>query len=355
MKLGLIGLQNTGKTTIFNALSKQQAEVAAYASTKTEPNLAVVEVQDERITTLSSMYNPKKTIYATIELIDFIGLSQGSAKDGAFSSTAMSLMKNTDAIGIVLRNFDSDFDGEPTPVDDFEMLANELILSDLIIVESRIEKLELGFKRGQKTAELQFEHKVMEKFKQQLEDLKPLRELELAEDEEKAVRGFQFLSQKQLMVILNSSDENFNNSQKIIDELSKQAYTVEFVGNFEMELAAMDDEEAAEFMEDMGITESASLRLTKAAYEMLGYISFFTVGKDEVRAWTIKNGSNAQTAAGAIHSDLARGFIRAECYSYDDILEHGSEKALREKGLFRLEGKTYIVKDGDILSIRFNV
>ncbi len=355
MKIGIIGMANSGKTTIFNALSGQEAEVTSYANTKTEPNLAVVEVADNRITQLSALYEPKKTIYANIELIDFAGLSAGSAKSGLFSPEAMTLIKNTDAMAIVLQNFTDELDERANIKADCASLNEELILTDLIIAEKRLEKIKLSYKRGQKTPALQIEEKAIEKIIACLEDSQAIRSLDFPVEEAKAIRGFQFLSQKPLMIIINSDEDSFGNAGELIESLAVYGKVIEFAGKFEMELSRLDAEEAQMFMEDMGINGSAKERLTLAAYELLGYISFFTVGKDEVRAWTIRKNSNAVVAAGAIHSDLARGFIRAECYGYDDIMEHGSEKILKEKGLFRLEGKTYLVQDGDILSIRFNV
>jgi hypothetical protein len=183
----------------------------------------------------------------------------------------------------------------------------------------------------------------------------PIRDLQLTADEEKSIRGFQFITQKPLMVILNSDENNFGENQDMLDKLNQNYRAIEFAGNFEMELSRLDNEEAAAFMEDMGISSSARERLTLFSYDMLGLISFFTVGKDEVRAWTIEKGDDAVTAAGKIHSDLARGFIRAECFNYQDLMEFGSEKAIKEHGKMRLEGKNYIVEDGDILNIRFSV
>ena len=359
MKIGIIGLQNSGKSTIFSALTGLDVEIGAYSTGKIDPNLGVVQVLDDRITKLSEMYQPKKTIYATIEFIDFAGMS-GNAKGGeVFSGSSISLIKNTDAIALVVRNFQDDMIadsmGEHNPMADIENVESELILSDLIIAEKRLEKIELGKKRGIKSTALQIEETALRKIIEHLEENNPIRTLELSDDEEKEIRGFQFISQKPLMIILNSDENNFGSNSDLMTEISKHYKVEEFAGKFEMELSAMEEDEAAMFMEDMNINESAKDRLSRAAYELLGYISFFTVGKDEVRAWTMTKGGNAVEAAGKIHSDLARGFIRAECFSYDDLINLGSEKALREKGLFRLEGKEYIVKDGDILNIRFSV
>lgn len=356
MKIGILGLPNSGKTTIFNALTQSKAEVSAYGGAKVEPNRAVVTVNDERVDHLSRLFKPKKSIYGTIELIDFVGLSEGLAKDGGFSGSATALMRNTDALALVVRNFPDPLLGMPQPRGDMEKMNEEILLSDLIIAEGRLEKIQTGFKRGQKTPELEREQRVLSTVHDQLNQGRPIRDLALGEDEMKVIRGFQFLTLKSCLVVLNSDEETFGKNQEILEEMGRHEAVIEFAGTFEMDLSQLDDdEEVLLFMEDMGMAESARDRLTRAAFEMLGYISFFTVGSDEVRAWSIKKESTALEAAGAIHTDLARGFIRAECFSFEDLMAYGSEKGIREKGLFRLEGKDYIVQDGDILSIRFNV
>jgi len=356
MKIGLIGLSNSGKTTIFNALTKSEAPVSTYTNAKAEPNLAVVPVVDERISSLSKMYKPKKTTYATVEITDFGGITEDSARNGLFSSSSMGLIKNTDALALVVRNFNDDLMGAPTPLQDLEQIDLELLLSDLVITEKRLERIKWYYKRGQKTSTLLQEEKTLQKILEQLNNNQPARDLKLAEDEEKSIRGFQFFTRKPLMVILNSDETNFGKNQDLLSEITGEYKAIEFVGNFEMELSRLnDDKEVEMFMKDMGIQESARDRLTQMAYEILGYLSFFTVGSDEVRAWNICKGMTAVEAAGVIHTDLARGFIRAECFSYDDLMECGSEKKIRDKGRFRLEGKDYIVRDGDILAIRFNV
>jgi ribosome-binding ATPase len=356
MKIGLIGLTNSGKTTIFNALTKLQAEVTAYASTKAEPNLAVVNVGDARVDKLVDIYKPKKTVYATVEMMDFVGLSAGAAKDGAFSGNALQTMKNADALALVVRNFHDDLMGDATPLEDAKKIAEELLLADLILAETRIERIEKGARTNAKTVTSHIEEAALRKIVSQLNEMKPLRDMDLTPDEVKAVRGFQFLTHKPLMLVLNSDDAHFGKNAALLQSLNSIAGAMEFAGNFEMELSRLDNQDEIKmFMDDMGITESAHDRLTQMAYEALGYISFFTVGPDEVRAWNIHRGDKALDAAGTIHTDLARGFIRAECFHYDDLIELGSEKALKDHGRMRLEGKEYAVKDGDILNIRFNV
>ncbi len=358
MKIGLIGLPNSGKTTIFNALTGLDAEITSYSNQKTEPNLGIVEVMDKRVSILAEIYKPEKIIHATIEYIDFVGLSASSGKE-ILSGTLLTFAKLTDALAIVIRNFDDKILnqtlGKPDPLVDIDKINTELIISDLIIAEKRLEKIELSLKRGIKENKLIIELKAVKKAIESLNKEIPIRDIEFPSDEEKAIRGFQFLSQKPLMIILNSDEKNFRHNSELLEKIRSNYMVMEFAGNFEMELSKLTLEEQQDFMVDMNIKESARDRLTKFSYELLGYISFFTIGKDEVRAWTIVKGENAVDASGKVHSDLARGFIRAECFLYEDLIRLGSEKVLREKGLFRLEGKNYIVKDGDILNIRFSV
>ncbi len=357
MKLGILGLSNSGKTTIFNALTGQNIETASFTSGKFEPNLGLVNVIDERITKLSEIYNPKKTVYANIEYIDFAGLSGN--ENGGFPNNLLALLKTTDAIALVVRNFENEIItgilGVPDVLNDIEKIKSELVISDLIIAEKRLQNIELSEKRGIKDQSLLIEKNAIIKILDGLNAEIPVRNLEFSKEEKKAIKGFQFITQKPILVIVNSDETNFGNNGELLKEIEKQSKVAEFAGNFEVELNNLSEEDAKEFMSDIGISESAQNRITKLSYELLGYVSFFTVGTDEVRAWTIQNGDNAVDAAGTIHSDLARGFIRAECFSYEDLVNVGNEKKIREKGLFRLEGKNYLVKDGDILNIRFSV
>ncbi|MCK9273877.1 MAG: redox-regulated ATPase YchF [Syntrophales bacterium] len=356
MKIGLFGLPNSGKTTIFNALTQSDAEVTAYAKAKAAPNIAVITVADERVDRLAEFYSPKKITYPTIEIVDFAGFSEGSAKKGGFSGDQLTAFKSLDAFALVVRNFRDDLTGDPTPLKDLETIETEFILADLIAVESRLEKIRWSCKRGKKTAELEAEERVLKKIEIQLNDTRPIRELAFDGSEKKIISGFQYLSKKPSLVILNSSESAFGKNSGLLGEISEKWRVIEFAGTFEMELSKLSDaEEAMLFMKDMKISDSARDRLTQCSYETLGYISFLTVGADEVRAWTIQQGATAVDAAGSIHSDLARGFIRAECFSYKDFIECGSEKAVKDQGRFRLEGKEYTVNDGDILSIRFSV
>ncbi len=358
MNIGLIGLPKSGKTTIFNALTGQSAEVAEYASGKVEPNVAVVDVLDARVDRLSAMYNPKKTIHAVIEIIDFVGVAQAAEKGGLFSGEGMALVKNADALVVVLRNFRNEtLDGaygEPDPLRDLEDIDTELLLSDQIVAERRLERIRADHSRGRKTPQSQAEEKLMGRIAEALDAGRPVRDLEFNPDDLRLIQGYRFLTAKAVLVILNSGDDTYGSNAELTGEIAKRHAVIEFAGNFEMELSRLDEADMAAFMADMGITESARARLTKFAYDMLGYISFFTVGEDEVRAWTIRQGETAVEAAGTIHTDLAKGFIRAEVFSCDDLINAGSEKGVKDKGLFRLEGKEYVVKDGDIVHIRFN-
>ncbi|HNY64035.1 MAG TPA: DUF933 domain-containing protein [Deltaproteobacteria bacterium] len=358
MKIGLIGLEKSGKTTIFNALTGSHIETNAFASTKNEPNVAVVQVADPRVERLVSMYQPRKTTYASIECMDFGGFASGEDKKEIFSPGELALVKNADALALVLRNFSHEMLdgllGEPDPVRDRDTILTELILSDLILAETRLERIDHFIKRGASTPDMELERKALLKISEALNRNETISSLGMTAEELKPVRGFRFLTEKPLLIILNSDEDRFGRSRELLGELEQGFRAIEFAGRFEMELSGLDADEAREFMEDMKIPASAKDRLSMLAYEVLGYITFFTVGADEVKAWTIRKGGTAVDAAGAIHSDLARGFIRAECFSYDDLVGLGSEKALRDKGLFRLEGKGYLVNDGDIMSIRFN-
>lgn len=358
MKIALIGPPKSGKTTIFNALTGQSIEVDKYAPATTEPNIGIVQVTDERITHLSELYKPKKTIYAHIEFQDFPGIFAKHSDEP--ESAIFSGIKSCEAFALVLRAFaDEELDqlyGDQDPLKVISHFEDEMILSDMVVAERRLEKIELGYKRGVRTPAVQIEEKALRRILEHLQENKCIRELELPPEEEKAVRGFQFFSSKPLLVLLNCRENEFKTELEAFKEIASRGYLVQQIaGKFEQELSLLEEDEAALFMTDLGIQHSIKDRITMLCYELLGLISFFTVGEDEVRAWTITKGTNAVNASGKIHSDLARGFIRAECFSYEAIIEHGSEKHLKEKGLFRLEGKEYVVQDGDILSIRFNV
>ncbi|HEX9698696.1 MAG TPA: DUF933 domain-containing protein [Acidobacteriota bacterium] len=356
MELALIGLPNSGKTTVFNAVTRAGVEVTPYANPKAEPNVAVVDVEDERVERLAEMYQPKKVVHATVTFVDFVGVARRGGEGGEiFSASTMGLVKNADALAYVVRNFGGAGEGEPTPLRDVERLDEELLLADLIVVEKRLERIDAAEKKGIATHEVKLQGKALRRIHAQLEAGGAARDLALTADEEAAVRGFQLLTQKPVLVIVNSSDSQFGNNQELLDQIAARHRVIEFAGAFEMELARLDDDEAKAFLEDIGIAGSARSRLTRLAHQVVGYITFFTVGPKEVHAWNIRRGDTAVDAAGAVHTDLARGFIRAERFTYDDLMTQGSEKAVKEAGLFHLEGKVYVVQDGDILNIRFSV
>jgi GTP-binding protein YchF len=359
MNISLIGLPKAGKTTIFNALTGAEAPVAAYTSQKEEPNVAVVKVLDHRVGQLSKMYNPKKTVHAAIQLTDPTGTDGSDPSGGPFSAEILALLRKADALATVIRNFRDESLEEtmdrPDPQQDLETIETELLLSDQIIVERRLERIESDYRRGLRSTQSQAEEKLLRTLLAELENGVPIRSLELTPVQKKTISGFRFLTEKPLLLILNTAEESYGKSGPLLEQLGHNHDIIEFAGSFEMELSRLEPEEAAAFLADLGIEESARARLTTFAYRALGYISFFTVGEDEVRAWKILDGEKAVAAAGVIHSDLARGFIRAERFSFNDLITCGSERELKGEGLIRLEGKEYVVKDGDILSIRFSV
>ena len=355
MKIGFIGLPKSGKTTLFNALTGSSAAVSAFSTGRVGSNLASVKVGDERVEKLAAIYRPKRQVYPTIDIVDLAGINEGDGRADAFSGELMKLARTVEALAIVLRNFKSDLLGEPHPLEDLKKIEEELLLGDLIIAEKRLEKIANNTRKGILTPAQKLEEQTLRLIVEALNNGQPARQLELDQNQELAIRCFQFLTRKPAIVILNSDETSFGKNKDLLDEISQKYRAVEFAGQFELELSQLDQESARAFMEDMGIKESARDRLTALAYEALGYISFFTVGEDEVRAWNIRRGATALEAAATIHTDLARGFIAAECFHYNDLMEAGSDQAVRSNGHFKLVGKDYVVRDGDILSIRFNV
>ena len=350
MKIGIIGLSCSGKTTIFNALTGQSAETSAFSGAKREPNLAEVNVPDERLYKLSSMYNPKKTTPAKIQYVDIAGsVSSKDEKKQNELDELLNLLRPADALLHVVRNFE--LAGQaPEPQKDFEALESELILTDLITVEKRLERLEKESKKGKKPDPEEYE--LLKKAKDLLDKGIALRgDKEICSS--KKLRGFTFLSAKPTIVVLNTGDDIEIGTTKL--ELPSPIGFVEIKGKLEMEIMQLDPEDAEIFRNDLGLDEPATTKLIQKSYELLGLISFFTVGEDEVRAWTITQGTKAQKAAGVIHSDIEKGFIRAEVVSYDDLINAGSYHNAQKQGKVRLEGKDYIVQDGDVIQFRFNV
>lgn len=360
MKIAIIGLSNSGKTTVFNALTGLNIEATVYATVSGEPNLGVVKVPDARIDRLSEIFRPKKTTNAVVEYIDYIGLTKGDVKQ---NRKVFDLIKDVEAIVHVVRAFDDESVvhplGNTDPSRDIETLELELIFGDLDLVEKRLERMdEAQKKRGKKPDES--EKKLLLKCKESLMKETALRDVEFNEEELKAMRALQFMSTIPKMIVLNIGEKDLesdhvNDLRSSINERYQSIPALTLCGKIEMEIAQLPPEEKGLFLEELGIDEPASNKLIKTCYQMLGLISFLTVGEDEVRAWTIRKGTDAVNAAGKVHSDISRGFIRAEVVSYADFIALGNMHAAKEKGLLRLEGKTYEVEDGDIINFRFNV
>ena len=363
MQIGIIGLPNSSKTTIFNALTRGQIETAAYSSGKLEVHTAMVDVPDERVDTLSKMFKPKKTIRAQVQYNDIAGLARGIGEKGGIDGTLLNQIAQNDALLHVIRAFDDEnvphIEGSVDPRRDLEILDTELILSDLAVVERRIERIaaQLG-KRGGTPADrdaLAKELALMQRFKPLLEEAKPLRDTEISPDEARILKNLALVTHKPQLVVLNTGDRAVTDPSQILKSEHHKTVVVALQGRLEMELAQMSPEDALEFLKEYGIVEPGLAKMIRLSYALLGLQSFFTVGEDEVRAWTIPVGAPAVDAAGVIHTDLARGFIRAEVISYADMIAAGDMAEARKRGTLRLEGKEYVVKDGDILSIRFNV
>jgi ribosome-binding ATPase len=359
MRLGIIGLPNSGKTTIFNALTKQNLATGAATSGQFEVHTAIVNVPDARVDKLKAMYNPKKTAYTTVTYADIGGLDKGIS-EGGLKGQFRNELAQVDGFLHVVRAFTDDTVPHPyetvDPQRDVESLDSEFLLADLVVVESRIEKLqsELRVKGKNVDKAVPAQMELMERFKAQLEAEKPLSELELTEDELKGIRGYGFMTLKPVLVVVNQGEQ-----AKDVNTLLKyerpNSSVVGLQGKIEAELAQLDSDDAQMFMEEYGITELSAAKVIRLSYELLAIQSFFTVGEDEVRAWSVAIGATAPEAAGAIHSDLQKGFIRAEVMKYDDLIAAGSEAAMKATGKLRLEGKEYIVKDGDIVHIRHNM
>ncbi len=365
LTLGIIGFPKSGKTTVFNTLTRSNAETSAYGSNQT-PNIGSVKVPDKRLDRLTEMFNPKKTTPATVEYTDVAGMAKGAAQTGALPG--MNLIQKVDALVHVVRAFDDPNlphpEGSVNPIRDLQTMDLELAFSDLAVIEKRLPRLDESIKKIKTGPEREaqiFEKEVLEKLNEALGNDIPLRDVELSEEELKAVRGYQFLTLKPLMTIFNLGEERAGEAEKLLAEGKAAAgghksTAIETLrGKIEMEISQLDEEEATEFMQELGITESGLSKIIHASYELLGLMSFLTAGEDEVRAWTIKRGTPALKAAGEIHSDIERGFIRAEIVSYDDLIKVGSFPEAKKHGLYRSEGKTYLMQDGDIVNFLFNV
>ena len=357
MKTGIIGLPQVGKTSLFQILTK--VEVAHGAHNPREAHLGIAKVPDDRLDRLAALYNPKKLVHATIEYSDVAAIGAEALKESGYANT----LRAMDALAHVVRAFDDPaipHVGENDPLRDIKNVDFDLVVSDLGQVEKRLERLQKDLKKG-KTAELERENDLILRCKAHLETEKPLRELELNAEDKKRIRGLMFLSQKPILYVVNVNESSTlgKDLEAAVEKygLSEVAQrpnagATAICGKVEAELAAMSDADAADFLSSYGLTESGLTRLIRKTYELLGLISFFTVGEDECRAWTTERNSRAQNAAGVIHSDLEKHFIRAEVIHWDKLLEAGSEANAKAKGQLRLEGKEYIVQDGDVMHIR---
>lgn len=363
MKIGITGLANSGKSTIFNSLTGLGVATPAFAASGGEPVLGMAQVPDSRIDRLSEIFKPKKTIYSTVQFVDFLGLTKGDQKQ---NRSVCEFIKDADALVHVVRAFEDDsvvhpFGAGVDPVRDAGVVETEIMLGDLELIERRIENMQLAAKKGNKPNPA--EEKVLLRCREALENETPLRDLDFSSDELMAIRHLQFMSLKPETVVVNIGEQDLGTARA--EELTgavKEYYkgkssvmVLALSGKIEMEISELPADEAEAFLADLGITEPALNRLIRTSYENVGLIPFFTVGDDEVRSWAIRRGDDALAAAGKIHSDIQRGFIRAEVVAYEDFIKAGSLAAARDQGILRLEGKTYEVKDGDIINFRFNV
>ncbi len=365
MKLGIVGLPNVGKSTLFNSLTKAGAESANYPFCTIDPNVGIVAVPDERLKLLGDMYHSKKVTPAVIEFVDIAGLVKGASKGEGLGNQFLSNIREVDAIVHVVRCFEDPnvvhVDGSVNPLRDIETINLELIFSDLEILERRIAKVSKGARMDKALAK---EQELLERIKAHLESGRMAKSLVVEdEDEAELFKGYNLLTYKPVIYAANVAEDELaddgagNDGVAAVRKFAEGEDSEVFVicAQIEQEIAELEDDEKAMFLEDMGLSESGLEKLIKASYRLLGLISYLTAGEDETRAWTIKVGTKAPQAAGKIHTDFERGFIKAEVVNYKDLLEQGSLAAAREKGLVGMEGKDYVVKDGDVILFRFNV
>lgn len=360
---GIVGLPNVGKSTLFNAITKKSILMANYPFATIDPNVGVVIVPDERIDVLKNMYNPERVIPTTYEFTDIAGLVKGASNGEGLGNKFLSHIREVDAVVEVVRCFDDEniihVDGSVDPIRDIEVINVELVLSDLEIVTSRINRIGKKAMTTKNKDDVK-EIELLERIKEALESNIPVRKLGLDEEEKKLISSFNLITLKPIIYALNVEDNDINtgnNYTKLVEDYAKKegSETAIICAKLESELSELDEEEKKLFLDDLGIKESGVERLINKTYDLLGLATFFTVGKDEVRAWTFKKGSKAPECAGIIHSDFEKGFIKAEVMSYNDLVNACSELKVRELGKARIEGKEYIMQDGDICHFRFNV